>query len=373
MKRAVAVALLLSLLGLVAGGAGGAGAAGAAEIRDVAGVVGVRSNQLIGYGLVVGLKGTGDRRSTATFRAMTRMMQRLNLTLSQSELRSKNAALVIVTAELPAFMKEGSRIDVTVSSIGDAESLQGGRLIATPLHGPDPEVVYARVQGSVTFGGAEKPAHPTSGRIPRGGIVEREVEMSFAKGEGFELAIKRPSFALAQTVADAINNYMWRGGAKEGAGDIAVPVSPGLVKVTIPKWERAKPVAFISQLLRYPVDVDLGAMVVINERTGTVAVNQSVRVGPAAVSHGALYVETPASAPAEPAGGAGGGGGGGGGRGGAGAHRAGPAGAGRAGRDAAGGGKPAQSHEGDAEGPDRGAREARPRRGPQRRADRGVT
>jgi len=293
MRHTAAAALLAGVLGVTAG---------AAEIRDVAGVVGVRPNQLVGYGLVVGLRGTGDRGSAAV-KAAGRFLGNVGMTLTAGELRSKNIALVTVTAELPPFMKEGSRIDITVSAIGDAESLQGGRLIATPLHGPDPEMVYARAQGSVTFGGAEKPLHPTSGRIPRGAIVEREVEMSFTRGDSFDLAIKRPSFALAQTVADAINNYMWRGGMREKAGDIAVPASPGLVKVSIPKWDQAKPVAFISQLLKYPVDVDLAAMVVVNERTGTVAVNQSVRVGPAAVSHGDLYVEIPAAAgPAVPAG-----------------------------------------------------------------------
>jgi len=295
MRHSAAAALLAGVLGVTAG---------AAEIRDVAGVVGVRPNQLVGYGLVVGLRGTGDRGSAAV-KAARRFLGNIGMTLTSGELRSKNIALVTVTAELPAFMKEGSRIDITVSAIGDAESLQGGRLIATPLHGPDPEMVYARAQGSVSFGGAEKPLHPTSGRIPRGAIVELEVETSFTKGDSFELFVKQPGFALAQNIADAINNYMWRGGQK-GGGDIAVAASPGLVRVAIPKWEQANPVAFMKQLLLYPVDVDLPARVVLNERTGTVAVNQSVRVGPAAVSHGDLYVEIPATAgPAGPAGPAG--------------------------------------------------------------------
>ncbi len=268
----------------------------AAEIRDVATVVGVRPNQIIGYGLVVGLNGTGDR-GGAALKAGRRMLDKLGYTLSSGELRSKNLALVMVMAKLPADVYEGREIDVSVSSIGDATSLYGGRLISTPLHAADPAVVFARAQGAVTFGGAEKPLHPTSGKVFRGATVERDLPVKYTYNNTFKLALKHTSFALAQNVADAINNYLWRAG-QDGTKNIAEATSPGLVTVTIPEWERKRPVSFIEQALRYPVDVDLPARVVVNEATGTVAVNEAVRVGPAAVSHGDLYVEIPASRPA---------------------------------------------------------------------------
>ena len=297
MRRTVLAAVMaMAILGRPAEGA---------KIRDVATVVGARSNHLIGYGLVIGLKGTGDR-SPAALKAARRILDNIGWTLTSGELRTKNIALVMVTAELQPWLKEGVKCDAFVSAIGDAESLQGGYLLTTPLHAADPEAVYARAQGSISFGGALKPVHPNSGRIPCGATVEREVPVVFTKNDAFELAVRTPGFALAQNIADVINNYVWLAGESEKgrAGDIAVAVSPGLVRVTIPEWEwaRKRPVAFMRDLLSYPVDVDLPARVVVNERTGTVAVNEAVRVGPAAVSHGDLYVEIPA------AGGAGGGG-----------------------------------------------------------------
>ena len=257
----------------------------AAQIRDVAIVRGVRSQQVFGYGLVVGLKGSGDK-AQATQDALKRLFATAGMTVKASDINSRNVALVIVTAEIPPFSHEGQRINAAVSAVGDATSLKGGRLIATPLHGPDPKIVYARAQGSITFLGKEDPTQTTSGVIRGGVIIEREIPVEFTYNGKVELATKEPSSALASEIAHTINMGLRRGPGEE----VATAVSPGLVRVSIPADFDGTPVDFLSEILRYPVDVDLPARVVINENTGAVAVNDTVRVGPAAVAVGNIFL-----------------------------------------------------------------------------------
>lgn len=261
------------------------GSVRAAQIRDICTVKGVRSQQLIGYGLVVGLKGTGDK-SRVTLKALKRFFERVGMTTSAADINARNAALVLVTTELPPFAEEGMRLDVTVSAVNDATSLKGGRLIATPLHGPDPAQVYARAQGTVSFMGSREPEHTTSAVIRDGAIVERSVTNIFVQGGTVQLVLKQSASALASEVAQTINL-----GQRLPVGTrIARPLNPGLVEISLPDHFRRRPVEFLSEILRYPVDVDLPARVVINEETGTVAINDTVRVAPAAVAVGDIFL-----------------------------------------------------------------------------------
>ncbi|MBN1808746.1 MAG: flagellar basal body P-ring protein FlgI [Planctomycetes bacterium] len=260
--------------------------AGAAQIRDVVIVRGVRSQQVIGYGLVVGLKGTGDK-SKATQDALNRFFVRAGMTMKAGDTNPRNVALVLVTAEIPPFAQEGQRIDVTVNAVNDATSIAGGRLVVTPLHGPDPSIVFARAQGTISFMGRQEPVHTTSGIVRDGAIIERTMHSSFVSASGVvELGLKQASSALAHEIAQTINLGLRAGPGEEAA----VTVSPGLVRVAIPASFSGSPVDFLSEILRYPVDVDLPARVVINEDTGAVAVNDTVRVGSAAVAVGNIFI-----------------------------------------------------------------------------------
>jgi flagellar P-ring protein precursor FlgI len=269
----------------------------AAQIRDVVNVNGVRDQQVIGYGLVVGLKGTGDK-AKVTQDALKRFFSSSGMTVDTKDLNSRNVALVLVTAEIPPFAQEGQRIDVTVNAVGDATSLKGGRLVATPLHGPDPKVVYARAQGTLTFMGVAEPLHTTSGIIRDGAIIERTMDSVFVQDGAIELGLKNASSALAAEIATTINLRL----RTEPGKEVATAVSPGVVRVHIPRDFAGTATDFLSEILRTPVDVDLPARVVINEDTGAVAVNDTVKVGPAAVAVGNIFlmVGTPKGAP-EPA------------------------------------------------------------------------
>lgn len=259
--------------------------ADAVQIRDVVTVKGERSQQLIGYGLVVGLKGTGDK-SRLTLMALQRFFERAGMTVDAQNLNLRNVALVLVTAELPPFAEEGMRVDVNVSAVGDATSLKGGRLVATPLHGPDPATVYARAQGSITFHGASEPAHTTSGIVRGGGIVERPFVNALVEGGHIQLLLKKRSSALAAEIADTINL-----GLRLPAGKgMARAISPAQVEVQVPAEYAQEPVQLLSQILRYPVDVDLPARIVVNEDAGAVSINDTVRVAPAAVAVGDIFL-----------------------------------------------------------------------------------
>ena len=267
----------------------------ALEIRDVVDIKGIRANHLVGYGLAVGLQGTGDS-GRATRRALRRFLARAGMTLDEHETASRNVALVVVTADLAPFAAEGQRFDGHVSAIGDATSLAGGRLVSTPLHAADPRRVYARAQGTISFSGQDEPKRPTSGIVRGGALVEREVPLEFVRDGVFALALRRADAVLAQAIVDAITQGLR---TVPSAPPPARAVSTGLVEVPLPAAFKDDPVAFLSEILRFPVDAEPPARVVVNARTGTVAISESVRVLPVAFAHGDLTVRV--GPPDEPA------------------------------------------------------------------------
>ena len=278
----------LALAGLLA-----SGAAVAERVKDLASVAGVRPNQLVGYGLVVGLDGTGDQTSQAPFtiQSLKSMLARFGITVPPNvNPQLKNVAAVAVHAELPPFARPGQRIDVTVSAIGNAKSLRGGTLLMTPLKGADGRV-YAIAQGNLVVGGLAASGAdgskitvnvPSAGRIPGGATVERTVPTPFAAGDHLLLSLHTPDFTTAARLAQAIN-------AAVGPGT-AQPVDAGAVRVAAPR-DPAQRVAFVSVLENLEVQPgDAPARVIVNSRTGTVVIGRHVRVLPAAVSHGSLTV-----------------------------------------------------------------------------------
>lgn len=269
----------------------------AARIKDLCEVQGARGNPLKGIGLVVGLAGTGDKNVDALQRQF-RMLERFNIEVEKlKDLVSDNTAVVLVDATIPAFAKEGTRIDVRVSSIGDCESLEGGTLTETFLYGPGPAdgTVYAIAQGPVSVGGfnAElaggggaagvRKNHVTAGRIPMGAYVEREVPSTITDGERVTLLLKRADFATADNVRAAVDIAF-------GVG-CATALSASTINVRIPETERADLVAFIAKLGEVEVQADLPTRVVINERTGTIVVGGEVMIKPCQVAHGSLSIE----------------------------------------------------------------------------------
>lgn len=265
----------------------------AERIKDLANIQGVRNNQLLGYGLVVGLDGSGDKVGSAPFteQSLRSMLTQLGIVVPpNTTLNPKNVAAVTVHADLPPFSKPGQQIDVTVSSIGDAKSLRGGALLMTPLKGIDGQV-YAVAQGNLVVGGLSAEGGdgskvtiniPSSGRVPNGATVERSVPTPFGNDPLLTLNLKQGDFTTVQRVTDAINTAI-------GAGT-AFAVDSTSVKVNAPK-DIAQRVGFVAMIENLDVDpADAVARVVVNSRTGTVVINSTVRVSPAAVSHGSLVV-----------------------------------------------------------------------------------
>jgi flagellar P-ring protein FlgI len=264
----------------------------AMRLKEVAAVQGVRSNQLVGYGLVVGLDGTGDQTTQAPFttQGLTTMLQQLGVTLpAGTSMQLKNVAAVIVTASLPAFAQPGQQIDIDVSSIANAKSLRGGTLVATPLKGADGQV-YAIAQGNMIVGGAGAAAggskvtinHLSAGRIPEGASVERAVPTPLSQGDSLELDLNSADYATARAVANAIN-------ASKGAG-IARALDGRVIKVRAPTDSDAR-VSFLADLEN--LDISLAApaaKIVMNARTGSIVMNQAVTLAPCAVAHGSLSV-----------------------------------------------------------------------------------
>ena len=272
--------------------------AGAAmRVKDIARVQGVRINQLMGYGLVVGLDGTGDsRQSMFTVQSVANMLMRFGVTVPPESIKVRNVAAVIVTADLPPFVKNGDQIDVNVSSIGDAKTIQGGTLLLTPLLGPDGKT-YAVAQGPVSIGGLNMSGggrqsrnYPTAAMIPRGAVIEREVPMDFVNEDKGTVAItlNQPDFTTASRLAAAINAQFGQGAAQA--------VDAGTVEVNIPPEFKGNAVGFIARVEELTISPDSVAKVAINERTGTVVIGGEVRLLPAVVSHGNLRVEITSAA-----------------------------------------------------------------------------
>lgn len=268
-----------------------ADSAAASRIRDLAKIQGVRDNQLVGYGLVVGLDGTGDKSGTGfTLRSMSTMLEAMGVTVRPEDMSVKNVAAVLVTATLPAFTREGSAIDVIVSSLGDAKSLKGGMLIQTPLRAADGRV-YAVAQGPLSLGGfgaegaggtKETTNHLTVARIPNGATVEREVTVEFTRGGRFELILNEPDFTTASRMADAIRDRL---------GDEAAELlDAGTILVSSPDTTREGSMRFLAQIEDLSVVPVVPARVVINERTGTIVAGGEIVIQPVAIAHGNLNI-----------------------------------------------------------------------------------
>jgi flagellar P-ring protein precursor FlgI len=266
--------------------------AAAARIKEVAAVQGVRSNPLVGYGLVVGLDGTGDQTTSAPFttQSLTAMLQQMGVTVpAGTNMQLKNVAAVMVTAQLPAFAQPGQSIDINVSSMGNAKSLRGGTLIATPLKGADGQI-YALAQGNLIVGGAGASAggskvqinHLSAGRIPEGATVERSVPTPLNQGDTLQLDLNASDFTTAREVARAINARMGE--------NTAWPIDGRVVRVRMPS-EPGSRVGFMADIENLNVDLaSPAAKVVINARTGSVVMNQAVTLAACAVAHGSLSV-----------------------------------------------------------------------------------
>ncbi|WP_313523682.1 flagellar basal body P-ring protein FlgI [Shinella sp.] len=266
----------------------------AARIKDVASLQAGRDNQLIGYGLVVGLQGTGDsmRSSPFTEQSMRAMLQNLGISMVGTQTRAKNIAAVLVTANLPPFASPGSRIDVTVGSLGDAASLRGGTLVMTSLSGADGQI-YAVAQGSIVVTGVSASGDAatvqqgvtTAGRVPNGAIIERELPSRFKDSSDLVLQLRNPDFSTSVGMADAINRYA----SAQYGNPIAESRDSQSVYIAKPKMaDLARLMADIENLV---IETDVPARVVINERTGTIVIGQDVRISPVAVSYGTLTVQ----------------------------------------------------------------------------------
>ena len=263
--------------------------AAADRIKDLTTVGGIRDNHLTGFGLVIGLDGTGDdTRSPMVKTGLTKMLKKLGVTIDPADLKSKNVAAVMITAELPAFAKPGMAIDITVSSVGNAKSLSGGTLLATPLKGAD-QRTWAIAQGALSVGGfvvegasgsSSKKNHTLAGTIPGAAIVEASAPTVMPRKE-IVLMLKQPDFTTATRMRDAVIAVLGEGKAKLGdASSVIVPIPAD-----------TDPAALIAQLEAIEVDPDVGAKVVVDERTGTIVIGERVALRPAAIAFGALTVE----------------------------------------------------------------------------------
>ena len=267
------------------------------RVKDVARVQGVRENQIYGLGLVVGLQGTGDGSgSRANIQMIANMLEGFGITVSANDLRMRNIAAVMVTADLPTSLRSGDRLDVTVSSIGDARSLQGGLLLQTPLQAANGQV-YAVAQGPVSIGGfvvrgsgGGQVNHTTVGTVTNGAIVERELEpYDFAQQGSVSMILMEPDFTTATRLVQVINEAYQQ--------NLAWARDQGTVEITVPAAYLTNVVGFIAELEELPIRPDTNARVVINERTGTVVMGSQVRIAAVAVSHGNLKVQVQSNAP----------------------------------------------------------------------------
>jgi flagellar P-ring protein precursor FlgI len=263
----------------------------AVRLKDMASVEGVRGNQLVGYGLIVGLNGTGDgNKSSFTTQGLANMLKNLGMPVNAGDLKVKNVAGVLVTANLPPFIKDGQTLDVTISSLGDATSLQGGTLVVTPLKGLDGKT-YAMAQGPVSVGGfktigtpppGSQVNHLTVARIPDGATVEREVPISLAGRAHLTILLDNPDFTTVSRMSKAINDYL--------GGEYAAAQDGGTVNVKVPKRFKGKEISLLAGLESLEIRPDSIARVVIDERTGTVVMGANVRINQLALAHGSLSI-----------------------------------------------------------------------------------
>jgi flagellar P-ring protein precursor FlgI len=267
-------------------------AAHAARIKDIANIRGVRQNQLFGYGLVVGLDGSGDgNKSLFTVQSLASMLEKMGVTIDPDDLKVKNVAAVMITADLPPFARTGSRIDVLVNSIGDAKNLQGGTLLLTPLKGADGKV-YAVAQGPVSTGGFSygkgtgtgvQKNFPTVANIVGGALIEREIANNFNERELLTLALHAPDFTTATRMAQAINAAF---------GDpLASAPDAGTIEVKVPDLYRGRSVELVALIENIGVTPDMVSKIIINERTGTVIMGENVRIATIAIAHGNLSIQ----------------------------------------------------------------------------------
>ncbi len=265
----------------------------ATRLKELVSLEGVRENQLLGYGLVVGLAGTGDRRQTVfSAQSLTNVLERMGVSVAPEAIRVNNTAAVMVTAVLPPFAQPGSKMDVTVAAIGDASNLQGGLLLLTSLRGTDGRV-YAVAQGPVVTGGfvagrlgtTQTVNHPTVGRVPNGATVERPAPTA-EPGTQLRLQLRHADFSTAVRIAAAVNRKFAGDGEPAARADNAA-----LVSVRVPEAFASRPAEFIAELEQLTVETDRPARVVVNERTGTIVMGKEVRISPVAILHGNLTVE----------------------------------------------------------------------------------
>ncbi|MGC8744129.1 MAG: flagellar basal body P-ring protein FlgI [Verrucomicrobiia bacterium] len=261
------------------------------RIKDLVMIAGARDNQLVGFGLVTGIAGEGDKNPTYTLQSVANMLQRFGINVPASTLSAKNVAAVLVTADIPAFAKPGTRIDVNVSAMGDAKTLQGGVLLQTPLLGADGRI-YAVAQGVLAVGGfiggtgggggaTVQKNHPTTAQIIGGAIVEREIPATIVRENSLELLLRQPDFTSAARIAAAINQKFTNS---------AQAIDMCTVKVNMPEWANENPVDFIARLEAIEVVPDTPARIIINERTGTIVANARIRISNCAISHGNLTI-----------------------------------------------------------------------------------
>jgi len=261
------------------------------RIKDISYLTGENSEQIIGYGLIVGLAGTGDsQRSSFTIQSVTSMLKRFGITVPQTDLRTKNVAAVMVTATLNPYLKEGANFDVTVSSLGDASSLLGGTLIMTPLSGMNGNV-YGFAQGPISVGGYDIKTssgnrvarnHSLAGRVPRGGILKLPLVVAGLSNQEISLFLNDPDMTTASNIATVVNLTF--------GDNSAIATDAGEVKVKVPADRQNNLIGFISELESLPVTVDYDAKVVLNERTGTVVAGSNVKIQPVTISHGSLNI-----------------------------------------------------------------------------------
>ena len=282
MRKLVLIIALLLTLGIAELGQ-------CARLKDIADVEGVRGNQLLGYGIVVGLNGTGDGKVDFTLKSMSNMLEKMGIRTDPILIKVKNVASVMVTSELPPFARPGSKVNITISSMGDAKSLQGGILLITPLKGADGNT-YAVAQGPIDLGGfavseggdSAQKNHPTVGTIPQGALVERAIPFDLFQSNKIRIVLRSPDFTTMTRVVAALNRRIGK--------PAAVAIDSAAVEVPIDPEARGNPVGLIAALEQVEIEQDLGARIIVNERTGTIIMGEKVTINKVALAHGNLNI-----------------------------------------------------------------------------------